>query len=168
MGLLTDVIVKLVEELFDVSLDKTARAEFLQARGEGIAHLRLSDKGTQVDQERLEKAISRFYFALGRNGTRREKAEICFNLGLCYDKLGWWSDAASSYEECIRHNRKHPKARVYLAYARVACQEVDKAVQCLKEHLRVYPGDKEAETLMELWQNLPSPAAIPPQDAAGP
>lgn len=88
MGLLTELILKLIEQLFGGSLDKTARAEFLQARSEGIIHFRRSDKETGVDQELLEEAITKFSFALGRNGTRREKAEVCFYLGQCYDKLG--------------------------------------------------------------------------------
>lgn len=75
-------------------------------------------------------------------------ANICFRLGEYYKKINITDKASNFYNEALKHNELHEKARMNLSKLYIINNEIDLAQQQCVTLLKIDPNHKEASLLL--------------------
>ncbi len=104
------------------------------------------DKGLkELWQENWDAALAYFQKAKEKNP---QDADVWFQLGYCYGKLGRWQDALEAYKQFIRIKPDYADAHHNLGLAYGGLGRWQDALEAFKQAVRIKPDDAEAHLLL--------------------
>lgn len=92
-----------------------------------------------------QKTYRKVYNKLTKKEQRKQRGEVAYQMGLCYNKLGMSARAASAFGNAIRYDYPDSTATLYMAQALQAEGKYAQAQKAYEEYLEKAPKSKQAE-----------------------